>query len=197
MKEACENHWDWKKIRWFLSWRELCDMLCFGLGLFLGFGTEIRIHVSLSDLWRHSSGFIFLDIACALVWVVWRPLPDSTRQPIPEYNVQKASLIPAYNVLFKESCDHDQKNPKKNSTRHTKTLNNLWKPLEATPVVYLQHVLWKIHYIWFFHILVACLFQQHGWLTSVTRHHIIGPVLTNTLGHRWGGEASSCPPWDS
>lgn len=41
------------------------------------------------------------------------------------------------------------------------------------------------------HFGVACLFLQHGWLTSGTRYHMISLVLTNRLGHKWGGDVSS------
>lgn len=44
------------------------------------------------------------------------------------------------------------------------------------------------------HFGVAYSFQQHGCLTSVIRHHIIGPVLANRLGPRWSGEVSSWEP---
>lgn len=46
------------------------------------------------------------------------------------------------NVGFKGPHDHEEKKKTTSvaSTRHEETLNNPWKPLEATTVVYLQYV---------------------------------------------------------
>lgn len=79
------------------------------------------------------------------------------------------------------------------SIRHGETLSNLWKPLEATPEVYLQDVLWKIHYTWLSS--VFCLF-----ISAVCMTHFCNQVshdrlvLTNRLGHRWHGDVSSLLP---
>lgn len=69
------------KLGWLPSWPDLSDTLCSGMGLFLGFGTIIRIRISLPGLWRHSYDFVVLDRACVLLQVVWRPLSDLVRQP--------------------------------------------------------------------------------------------------------------------
>lgn len=70
--------------------------------------------------------------------------PLLIKAAIPEYNVQKASLIPEYSIDSKESCGHDKKQQHKKELKRILQgflIRNLDYPLEAAPVVCLQHVL--------------------------------------------------------
>lgn len=49
-RRQMESPGDWKKTRRFHSQWDLYDTRCSGLGLFLGFGTKIRISISLPGL---------------------------------------------------------------------------------------------------------------------------------------------------